>query len=161
MRWVSRVSVSAALPREKIENQDFRPARIDEADILMTWGRGFQEEADPHAAPKLDIRERITERLKSGSLFVWEDDEPVSMSAAVGPTPHGIRIGYVYTPPGKRRRGYAAACVAALTQRMLDEGRDFCFLYTDMSNDTSNGIYRRIGYEWVCGSRVYSFPEQG
>ena len=31
----------------------------------------------------------------------------------------------------------------------MDEGRDFCFLFTDVSNPTSNSIYRRIGYEPV------------
>ena len=40
--------------------------------------------------------------------------------------------------------------MAALSQRMLDAGRRFCFLYTDLSNPTSNAIYQHIGYEPVC-----------
>ena len=29
---------------------------------------------------------------------------------------------------------------------ILDEGKEFCTLYTDLSNPTSNSIYRNIGY---------------
>jgi predicted GNAT family acetyltransferase len=63
----------------------------------------------------------------------------------------------VYTPPELRRRGYASALVAALSRRLLDEGRRFCFLYTDLANPTSNHIYREIGYEEVCPATSYRF----
>jgi hypothetical protein len=65
---------------------------------------------------------------------------------AHGRTPKGARVGYVYTPPESRGRGYASACVAALSQGLLDGGVEFCVLYTDLSNPTSNAIYTRLGY---------------
>ena len=71
------------------------------------------------------------------------------MAVAKGATRNGIRIGYVYTPPESRARGYASALVAAVSQKMLDEGFAFCVLYTDLSNPTSNAIYARVGYEPV------------
>ena len=46
-----------------------------------------------------------------------------------------------------RGRGYASSCVAAVSQRVLDSGKRFCFLYTDLANDTSNKIYAHIGYQ--------------
>jgi predicted GNAT family acetyltransferase len=55
----------------------------------------------------------------------------------------------VYTPPHYRNRGYAAACVAALSKRLLDSGRKFCALFADAENPISNGIYRKIGYRDV------------
>jgi predicted GNAT family acetyltransferase len=79
------------------------------------------------------------------------------MAGYAGPTPHGIRIGPVYTPPGQRGRGYASACVARLSQDMLDAGRTYCFLYTDLTNPTSNHIYQQIGYEPVCDVAEYRF----
>ena len=42
---------------------------------------------------------------------------------------------------------------------MLDRGRRFTFLYTDMANPTSNAIYRHIGYELVCGSAMVFFKQ--
>jgi predicted GNAT family acetyltransferase len=71
------------------------------------------------------------------------------MAGMGGPTPTGIRIGPVYTPPDRRRRGYASALVAAASQAALDEGRRQVFLFTDLANPTSNHIYAAIGYEPV------------
>ena len=59
-------------------------------------------------------------------------------------------------PPERRRHGYASACVAALSERLLSEGRRFCFLYTDLANPTSNAIYQKIGYQPVCDVDAYA-----
>ena len=85
------------------------------------------------------------------------DGEPVSMVTAKGTTPHGIRISYVYTPAQHRGRGYASAVVADVSQRQLDSGRKFCFLYTDLANPTSNSIYRKIGYYPVSDAVYHTF----
>lgn len=71
---------------------------------------------------------------------------PVSMAGTSGPTPNGIRVNLVYTPPEHRRQGYASSCVAALSQALLNQGRKYCFLLTDLANPTSNHIYQTIGY---------------
>ena len=71
------------------------------------------------------------------------------MALQTRPTQHGIGVGGVYTPPELRRRGYASSCVAALSQRLLDAGFEYCTLYTDLSNPTSNDIYQQIGYRPV------------
>jgi predicted GNAT family acetyltransferase len=82
------------------------------------------------------------------------------MAAHTGPTPNGVRVGAVYTPPELRGRGYASACTAAVTQRLLADGRRFCFLFTDLSNPTSNSIYQKIGYRPVCDVDQYRFSNQ-
>jgi predicted GNAT family acetyltransferase len=92
-------------------------------------------------------------------LFVWDHAGPVSMASATGLTPNGIRVNGVYTPPEHRGRGYATACVAALSARLLADGRRFCFLFTDAANPTSNAIYRRIGYVPVAEVQEYRFEE--
>src|SRR6185312_3434275 len=81
-----------------------------------------------------------------GAFYLWEDGAPVSLAACGGPTPRGIRIGPVYTPPARRGWGYARACVAAVSQTMLDDGRRFCFLFADRGNPTVNRLYPAIGY---------------
>lgn len=63
----------------------------------------------------------------------------------------------VYTPREKRGKGYASACVAAMSQLLLNQGRKYCFLYTDLANPTSNHIYQAIGYEPVCDADMYRF----
>ena len=66
-------------------------------------------------------------------------------------------VNAVYTPPEQRRRGYATAAVAVLSQRLLDTGYQFCCLFTDLSNPTSNTIYQRIGYRPLCDYNEYIF----
>jgi predicted GNAT family acetyltransferase len=82
---------------------------------------------------------------------------PVSLAGFGGRTPHGIRVGPVYTPPEHRRHGYATELVAEMTKHLLTGDRRFCFLYTDLSNPTPNAIYERIGYRIVCESTEYAF----
>jgi hypothetical protein len=69
------------------------------------------------------------------------------MVAATRETTSGCSINTVYTPPRFRRHGYATAAVAALSGRLLESGRRFCCLYTDVANPTSNSIYAKIGYK--------------
>ena len=91
-------------------------------------------------------------------MYLWEDSQrPVSIAGFGSPTPHGVRIGPVYTPPDLRGRGYASSLVAKTSQRLLDAGRQFCFLFTDLANPISNHIYQEIGYEPVCDVAEYRF----
>lgn len=138
------------------------PRIAHEADraIVVDWFQAFVAEAladGGHAADRAEAEATATHWLGGRGLWVWEDDGLVAMAGASGRTPTGIRVGAVYTPPDKRRRGYASALVAALSQAQLDGGRRFCFLYTDLANPTSNHIYQAIGYEPVCDVDEYRF----
>jgi len=127
-----------------------------DVDLLSDWAAAFASEAVPHN-PARDMRRFIESLIASAALFVWDDDGPVSMAASTRPTPNGISLNLVYTPPPHRRRGYASACVAALSRRMLASGRDFCTLFADLANPTSNRIYTSIGYRVVESFREVTF----
>jgi len=58
-------------------------------------------------------------------------------------------VNLVYTPPSNRSQGYATSLVSALSSRLLESGYRCCTLFTDLSNPVSNGIYRKIGYEYA------------
>jgi GNAT superfamily N-acetyltransferase len=138
-----------------------RPATLADRDLLYGWILAFSDEAledpDPVRTERvLDLRLREDRPF----LFVWENEgRRVSLVGTAGPTPSGIRIGPVYTPPEHRRHGYATALTAAVTERELRGGRTYCFLYTDLSNPTSNGIYQAVGYRPVCDSFDYGFED--
>jgi GNAT superfamily N-acetyltransferase len=133
-----------------------RTATPDDEDVITDWIVAFGEEAGmPHAAP----RQLAQVLIGNKEVGVRVDAAPVTMAATTGHTPHGARIGYVYTPPEHRRRGYASACTAALSQQVLDAGRCFCFLYTNLANPTSNRIYQHIGYQPVCDVMDYDFRD--
>jgi predicted GNAT family acetyltransferase len=135
--------------------------RIVEADrpLLREWLRAFFREAlltDDHPQAEQEIDSRL--RFESSGMYLWQDgDHIVSLAGYGGPTPHGARIGPVYTPPEARGRGYASALVADLSQRLLDQGRQFVFLFTNLANPTANHIYQEIGYQPVSDVAVYAF----
>jgi predicted GNAT family acetyltransferase len=138
---------------------EFHPADADDVPLLSAWRTAFEEDVFDHRVtlePEPIVRQFIDDR----SLFVWTDSGEVVSSAAVSrPTRTGIAVSYVYTPPEFRGRGYATSCVAELTARQLRAGRQFCCLYTDLANPTSNAIYAKIGYRPVCNSEWWEFGE--
>jgi predicted GNAT family acetyltransferase len=118
--------------------------------LLIAWVDAFIGEAlDRRGPDEASVLVDRAFRTGSRTWYIWEDGEPVSVAAAGGPTPNGIRIGPVYTPPELRRRGYASAVTAYASQTELDKGRKFIFLFTNLANLTANRIYQQIGYEPV------------
>lgn len=128
-----------------------RLVRENDRNVMTEWMTSFDTEAMGSEAGRRDMKPLVDELLEASNRtgYIWEDDAPASMCQASGATPHGIRIGAVYTPPQQRRRGYASALVAAVSQAELDKGRRWCFLFTDLANPTSNRIYQAIGYRPV------------
>ena len=127
-----------------------RQATMADRDGLIDWFSAFAIEAAlTHELER--IAHGVDTRLASSQgVWYWEvEGAPVSLVGVTGLTPHGIRIGPVYTPLEHRRRGYGSAATAAVSQLLLDRGRRFVFLYTDLSNATANHIYQAIGYEPV------------
>jgi uncharacterized protein len=141
----------------------WRLAEPRDRQTLIRWLLAFSAEALPNQ-PQLDDPGGAVDRWIAGELrtmYLWEDGgEVVSMVGAGGPTPNGIRIGPVYTPPPFRGRGYASNLTAAASQAQLDAGRRLCFLFTDLANPTSNRIYRQIGYEPVADVDLWRFAER-
>lgn len=124
-------------------------------DGVYEWYLAFRNEAVPTDAPPR--RENVERSLDDGSIYLWKvDGRPVSLAAKGRRTPRGTSIGPVYTPPEERGRGYASACVAALSQIILDEGKEFCTLFTDLANPTSNSVYQKVGYRPVCDFAQYT-----
>jgi len=137
-----------------------RLAAADDLDLIASWRAAFTRES-LHEDPPENNCEMAQRGIQSETTYIWQDNRPVCMSLVTRPTPHGISIGGVYTPPEFRERGYASACVAALSQRQLDLGKAFCSLFTDLDYPTSNSIYQKIGYAPVCDFSVYRFDEAG
>jgi predicted GNAT family acetyltransferase len=136
-----------------------RHATIADRDLVADWIQAFSAEAIGDGATR-EAAEATTDRhIRERSMWLWcVDGEPVACSAAVGRTPHGMRITAVYTPPTHRRHGYASALVASLTADLLERGREFAFLYADRDNPTANAMYQRIGYRQIAEAGELSAP---
>ena len=93
-----------------------------------------------------------------GKLYVLEHDGmAVSIAKITREMANSVGIGFVYTPPYLRGRGYASSVVAHISQLCLDRGFMSCILYTDLANPTSNSIYQKIGYMPICDSLEIAF----
>jgi len=120
----------------------------------------FEAETIPDSKARTSIVRKLTaHRIEEGDVFLWTDIEPVSMSVVVRKTARGAVVGGVYTPPELRGRGYASSCVAGLSQAQLDKGKQYCALFTDLANPTSNHIYQAIGYKPICDFKHYVFKD--
>jgi len=132
-------------------------ANLDDVHLTRTWLDRFLHDADEQAGRVPDAhrdesidREDLRRRIESGNYWFWLDEtgQRVHLTGANPPAFGVARIGPVYTPPQQRRKGYAAAAVAAVSQLFLDAGTRVC-LYTDQANPTSNSVYQAIGYQPV------------
>ncbi|MBP5976584.1 GNAT family N-acetyltransferase [Brasilonema sp. CT11] len=125
--------------------------------FLIPWYAAFALEA--LGTVESEAERKVEHLLQRCIAYIWEDKIPVSMACNVRVMPNGAAVSLVYTPPEHRRKGYASACVAALSQTLLNQGHRYCFLFTDLANPTSNYIYQAIGYQPVGDLSEYSFTE--
>lgn len=134
-----------------------RLATLADKDLISRWRHAFVLDIEGPALRNIPERD-VTPSIEEGAVYLWEySGDPVCMVMKARPTDHGMTVGLVYTPPERRRHGYATACVAGVCRGILKSGYDFCTLYTDLSNPTSNSIYMKIGFRPVCDSVEYAF----
>lgn len=136
-----------------------RPAGPDDQDLLLAWTVAFHREVAlaGEAGPDETWRRSLEPRVAEGRAFVWDDAGPVFYVGTTHQVAGVVRVAPVYTTPACRRRGYASALVAAVSQAALDEGAVASMLYTDLADPTSNKIYTAVGYRPVADVRTYRF----
>lgn len=139
---------------------NMRPSTDADYTLITEWIAQFAQESlvevDNPAAFAEGIVAGRTADPESG-FFLWDDAGPVSLLGFTGPTPTGIRVAPVYTPPHLRGRGYASKLVADASQALLDAGHHRVFLFTDLANPTSNHIYQQAGYRAVADVSQWAF----
>ena len=135
---------------------NMRKALLSDEELVISWAAAFNKEAVGDQALPITLRQQFRDKIQSGTVYLWECEIPVSMALSTRPTRSGISIGAVYTPPEYRKHGYATSCVASVCRALLRDYQ-FCVLYTDLSNTTSNSIYKRIGFKEYCDSAQYTY----
>jgi predicted GNAT family acetyltransferase len=164
-RWTENTK-SAAVPRQGLRiyeldglkeigsvEGNLRKAEESDRALAERWAREFQTETHE---PSSDPAPRVDAWLAAGQIWLWQNGEAVSMTVTRKSAQGVVRLGGVYTPPEKRGRGYATACVHGISKAITTAGFR-CILYTDLGNPTSNSIYRKIGYHAVSECLHYRF----
>ncbi|MCK1997279.1 GNAT family N-acetyltransferase [Psychrobacillus psychrodurans] len=130
----------------------WRYATISDAQLIEKWCSQFEQDTGLSVTAPEEIKKRVKNMLDGKEVFFWEDQgEVVSMMKKSRPTTNGITVSLVFTPAEKRKKGYGRTLVATVSKELLKEF-EFCVLYTDMLNPTSNKIYQEIGYQKLVDS---------
>ncbi|HEY1177042.1 MAG TPA: GNAT family N-acetyltransferase [Phytomonospora sp.] len=146
--------VPASVPGEP------RRAAPADRELLADWVAAFSTDVhSPIDRTRAQRLEYVDRRIERGLLWLWEDDGvPVSMAVRTDAVEGISKVSLVYTPAEHRGRGYAAAAVSRLCERLLAEPDiDRCMLYADLGNPTSNGVYRRVGFTPAVEAVDYTF----
>jgi hypothetical protein len=141
-------------------NGALRLATVADRDLLVDWQMAFRQEALEEVTDRPNVESWADQQLAAQSIYVWQDgDRPVTAACGYPASERVGVINFVYTPPENRKQGYATACVAAVSQRLLEQGYSCCALFTDQANPTSNKIYWTIGYRPVCDWYQFKFEQ--
>lgn len=155
---VMKIYQLTAVQRVSTTRGYLRLATEGDRSVLIKWLSAFLSEIDE--AVSEDIEHQVDNRLKQQNTSFWVDSTPVSVASSKQVLPTIGRINLAYTPPEYRRKGYATACVAALSQKLLDCGCRHCLLIADLANPTANHIYQAIGYRPLSDWHEYSFTSK-
>jgi uncharacterized protein len=131
-----------------------RLATMEDLPFLKNW---VYEAVLDMTGELADGEKKAKAYIEDESIYLWVDDKPVSMAAKTRPTFSNITLSMVYTPKEYRKKGYASASVATLSEKLLNEGYKNCTLFTDLANPTSNKIYMEIGYKPLIDYIEYNF----
>lgn len=85
-----------------------REAREGDRGLLARWGTAFEREAGGDVIDEERAQAWAERLVRSGTSghVLWEvDGVPVSLAGYGGPTPNGMRVSAVYTPPGTAGEG--------------------------------------------------------
>ena len=133
-------------PKQSVNESVFRKAKEQERLILTQYIKSFYEDALDEEISDEDADKKVNSYLERG-YYVLEKEGKILSQAVIGRTLiKGKSISGVYTPKEERGKGYAYELVYTLSKKCLEEGAEYCVLYTDAENPISNHIYEKIGY---------------
>ncbi len=127
----------------------FERVKQEDAELITDYRLSFETETLEFSRSGRDeLLKDTLNKIKKENLYCRKvSGEIVSIAAIMRNSKNTGIIGLVYTPKEFRGNGFATGIVSKLSELILNRGLSKCGLFTDISNPTSNHIYKKIGYE--------------
>jgi RimJ/RimL family protein N-acetyltransferase len=133
----------------KLSSGRFCLAEADDLDKISELTHNYHlEEYKEHAFRDYDnIKNSTKNNIDSEIIFKWVDNgEITSIAQVVSHQCNLPIIGAFYTDKKKRGNGYGSSLLFSLTNYLLSNGYEKCGLVSDATNQTTNKIFKAIGY---------------
>mgnify|MGYP002620463331 CR=1 FL=1 len=148
LRTPMRILLLENLAEEKLNSKViYRRAKPEDKDALIKFIIDFNEEALHKKYSYEEAEEKYNGYLEKGYYVLEHNGKVVSQAVLSRKLEKGKCVSGVYTPKEERGKGYAYNLVYRVSKEQLDNGAEFCVLFTDDENPISNHIYEKIGYE--------------
>lgn len=144
----------------KVNGLKLHRANKEDLSICQSFLEGFVGECFPGEKEVVARASEIAKRNVEGkNLYILQNEkgESLSIAAKVRESKNAGTVSLVYTPKELRGRGYGSLVTALVSKEIMNNGKQKCNLFTDMSNPTSNSIYQKIGYKKIGESKHFTF----
>ena len=129
-----------------------RRGRRDDLDRLTLAAAAMHREemgVDPMSLDPAGWRSRMATLVDRGWSFLWSEGGEIVFKVELSAwTPEALQLQGVWTSPGYRRRGLAAAGLAAVCAELLHDV-PLCSLYVNAFNEPALRLYARLGFHQV------------
>ncbi|KAI9250549.1 hypothetical protein BDA99DRAFT_522811 [Phascolomyces articulosus] len=160
---VEELAASKAVAFGKEQGFTLRQATFIELPLVVEWTVAFIEfyknliKPDKESGNFRDaVHFQCADELCQGNVYVWchREGYPVGMIWRRRPMKYGSSVGYVYTPPEYRGRGYGSAMVAIFSLQELQTFQ-YLNLLVVPNRDPNDNLYARLGYRLTNTSIQY------
>jgi len=145
-KYLKILVLEELLPFQKIEAVTMREATENDRQQLIQYIKNFHKDALGEEKTDEEANEKVDAYLENGYYLLEKEVKIVSQAVIGRDLIKGKGISGVYTSREERGKGYAYELVYKLSKKCLDEGAEYCVLYTDAENPISNYVYEKIGY---------------
>jgi len=151
---------------EKVSDLNYASGQCEMAqphhiEWLAPYGVEFSK--DYYGADLKTEDEMVSSTLSSiaeNNMYIWTDQgEIVSMVQAMHNEHDFPIIGFFYTPPQYRGKGYGTSILHRVTKGLLENGNEFVMLVADALNPASNKTFIKTGYKSM-GNYVRIFKKR-
>jgi hypothetical protein len=139
---------------------ELRRAQPEDYALVYDSGARLRSEEldeDPRETDAGAYARRVEEECRDGYTHLWVDRDGLRFRASVSAlTGDAAQVAGVYTPPARRRRGYARRGLAELCARLHERCASVCLFVNDF-NLPAIDLYRALGFRHLAdwGSAFY------